>query len=76
MLQTIQIHAGAKSCKQMSEIMRFPVGSMKSDITAKLVGAGYLQPQQRDDPAAITNAIARMKVDLRGGNGSDDPPAA
>jgi hypothetical protein len=55
----------------MSEIMRFPVGSMKSDIIAKLIGAGYLQPQQRDDPAAITNAIARMKVDLRGGNGSD-----
>lgn len=60
----------------MSEIMQFPVDSTKSDIIAKLIGTGYLQPQRRDDPAAITSAIVRMKVDLRGGNGSDDPPAA
>jgi hypothetical protein len=43
MLQRIQIYAGAKSCKQMSEIMQFPVDSTKSDIIAKLIGTGYLQ---------------------------------
>ena len=32
--------------------------------------------EQRNDPDAITDAIARMKLDLRTGNGSGDPPAA
>jgi hypothetical protein len=45
-------------------------------MIARLVSAGYLQPEQRNDPEAIANAIARMKIDLRGGKGSDDPPAA
>ena len=45
-------------------------------VLAKLINAGYLQPEQRNDPDAVTKAIARMKLDLRTGNGSDDPPAA
>jgi hypothetical protein len=45
-------------------------------MIAKLINAGYLQPEQRNDPDAVTKAIARMKLDLRTGNGSDDPPAA
>jgi hypothetical protein len=45
-------------------------------MIAKLISAGYLQPEQRNDPDAITNAIAQMKLDLRTGNGSDDPSAA
>ena len=47
-----------------------------SEMIAKLINAGYLQPEQRNDPDAVTKAIARMKLDLRTGNGSDDPPAA
>jgi hypothetical protein len=61
---------------QMSEIIRFPLRSTESDMIARLVSAGYLQPERRNDPEAITNAIVRMKVDLRSGKGSDNPPAA
>jgi hypothetical protein len=60
----------------MSEIIRFPLRSSESDMIARLVSAGYLQPEQRNDPEAIASAIARMKVDLRGGKGNGDPPAA
>jgi hypothetical protein len=45
-------------------------------MIARLISAGYLQPEQPDDPDAVTNAIARMKLDLRTGNGGDDAPAA
>jgi hypothetical protein len=30
-----------------------------------------LDPDHRNDPTAITNAIARMKMDLRGRTGSE-----
>jgi hypothetical protein len=45
-------------------------------MITKLVNAGYLQPEQRNDPDAVSKAIARMKLDLRIGNGGDDSPAA
>jgi hypothetical protein len=45
-------------------------------MIVKLIKAGYLQPKRRHNPDAITNAIARMKEDLRTGNGTEDPPAA
>ena len=60
----------------MSEILPFAPRSGDSEMIAKLISAGYLQPEQRKDAGAVTNAIARMKRDLRTGNGSDDPPAA
>jgi hypothetical protein len=60
----------------MSEVIPFRLRSGDSEMIAKLISAGYLQPEQRNDPDAITNAIARMKLDLRTGNGGDDPPAA
>jgi len=37
-------------------------------MIAKLVSAGYLQFEQRNDRDPVTNAIARMKLDLRTGN--------
>jgi hypothetical protein len=60
---------------QMREVKSFPPRSTDDEIV-KLIKAGYLQPQQRHNPDAITNAIARMKEDLRTGNGTEDPPAA
>src|ERR1700748_2996595 len=42
-----------------------------SELIAKLIRAGYLQPDQRDDADAITFAIARMKLALRTGNDSE-----
>jgi hypothetical protein len=60
----------------MSEVLPFAPRSGDSAMIAKLISAGYLQPEQRDDPSAVTRAIARMKQHLRTGNGSDDPPAA
>jgi hypothetical protein len=52
---------------------RLPDRSVASDTIAKLISAGYLDPDHRHDPAAITNAIARMKMDLRGRTGSEYP---
>jgi hypothetical protein len=61
---------------QMSEVIPFTPRSGDSEMITKLVNAGYLQPAQRNDPDAVSKAIARMKLDLRIGNGGDDPPAA
>ena len=60
----------------MSEVLLFAPNSSETEMIAKLISAGYLRPEQRNDRDAITNAIARMKLDLRTGNGSDNPPAA
>ena len=49
------------------------------EVIAKLIEAGYLQPTQRNDADAITNAIAQMKQNLRGSvdkPSSDDNPKA
>jgi hypothetical protein len=61
---------------QMSEVITFAPRSGNSEVIAKLISAGYLQPEQRNDPDAVAKAIARMKLDLRTGNGRDDLPAA
>jgi hypothetical protein len=55
----------------MGEVHSFSSRSRDSEIVAKLVSAGYLRPEQHNDRDAITNAIARMKLDLRTGNGSE-----
>ena len=54
----------------MSEVPSFPIRAGYNEMIAKLVGAGYLRPDQRHDPDAVTEAIERMKLDLRDGNGS------
>ena len=41
-------------------------------MIAKLIRAGYLKPAWRHDADAITQAIAKMKQDLRGGKTDDD----
>ena len=60
----------------MSEVLPFAPRSRDTEMIAKLISAGYLQPEQRNDRDAVSKAIARMKLDLRTGNGSDDPSAA
>jgi hypothetical protein len=55
----------------MSEDAPFP-----NEMIAKLVKAGYLRPEHRQDADAITSAIANMKQVLRSGGGDDDGPAA
>ena len=54
----------------MSEAPSFSIRAARNEMIAKLVGAGYLRPDQRHDPNAITKAIEQMKLDLRNGNGS------
>jgi hypothetical protein len=56
---------------QMSEVKSSSVRSAHSEMIARLISAG----EQRNDRDAITNAIARMKLDVRTGNGRDGPPA-
>jgi hypothetical protein len=56
--------------QEMSEVPSFSIRAGYSEMIAKLIGAGYLRPDQRHDPNAITKAIERMKLDLRNGNGS------
>jgi hypothetical protein len=56
--------------QEMSEVPSFPIRAGYNEMIAKLVGAGYLRPDQCHDPDAITKAIERMKLDLRNGNGS------
>jgi hypothetical protein len=46
-----------------------------NEMIAKLK-AGYLRPEHRHDPDAITCAIASMKQALRSGGGDDSGPAA
>jgi hypothetical protein len=36
------------------------------EMVGKLIRAGYLNFDQRENPAAVAEAIARMKRDLRG----------
>jgi hypothetical protein len=56
--------------QEMCEVPSFSIRAGDNEMIAKLVGAGYLRPDQRHDPNAITKAIERMKRDLRNGNGS------
>jgi hypothetical protein len=54
----------------MSNALSSPIRAGYGEMIAKLIRAGYLLSDQRHDPDAITNAIARMKLDLRTGNAS------
>jgi hypothetical protein len=57
----------------MSNLIRSPHQAASLEMIAKLIRTGYLRAAMRNDPNAITNAIARMKQDLRGrGSGDDD----
>jgi hypothetical protein len=47
----------------MSEGVPFP-----NEMIAKLVNAGYLRPEDRQNADAITSAIANMKQALRSGS--------
>ncbi len=42
------------------------------EMIAKLVKAGYLQPERQHDANAITSAIFKMKDDLRSGRGQNN----
>jgi hypothetical protein len=53
----------------MSNVLRH-IRPAAEDLITKLINGGYLQPSLRDDPDAITVAIARLKQDLR--DGGDD----
>jgi hypothetical protein len=50
------------------------VGSQ--ELIAKIIRAGYLEPAPRHDAAAIADAIARLKQDLRGGGDRTGPAHA
>jgi hypothetical protein len=60
----------------MSNVVRSSFQAASQELVAKLVKAGYLRPALRDDPAAVANAIARLKQDLRGGGDDGGPQAA
>jgi hypothetical protein len=61
----------------MSNVTRSPFQPVAREIIAKLVKAGYLEPGAHNNADAITNAISRMKHDLRGcGGGREDGPRA
>jgi hypothetical protein len=49
----------------MSNFVRSPPSVTSREMIAKLVKAGYLRPTQRNNPDAITQAIAEMKQNLR-----------
>jgi hypothetical protein len=60
----------------MSNVVRSAFQAASQRLIAKLIKAGYLRPALRNDPAAVANAIARLKQDLRGGgdDGGPRPP--
>jgi hypothetical protein len=60
----------------MTKVVRAPYKAASQELIAKLIAAGYLQPALRNDPDAITIAIARLKEDLRGGGDDEGPRAA
>ena len=51
---------------RMSKVVRATFRSAAEELVTKLINGGYLQPALRNDPDAITRAIARLKDDLRG----------
>jgi hypothetical protein len=46
-----------------------PFRGAAEELIAKLISGGYLQPALRDNPAAVTTSIVRLKDDLRGRHG-------
>jgi hypothetical protein len=49
----------------VSNFVRSPHRVASREMISKLIKAGYLKPTQRKHADAITEAIARMKGDLR-----------
>jgi hypothetical protein len=45
----------------MNKVVQSPFRIASSEMIAKLIRAGYLQPARRHDANAITKAIAQMK---------------
>jgi hypothetical protein len=60
----------------MSNGTPIPLPTGAGGMIAKLVKVGYLQPAAHNHADAITNAISRMKHDLRGCGGREDGPRA
>ena len=60
----------------MNKVVQSPFRVASSEMIVKLIRAGYLQPARRHDADAITQAIAKMEQDLRGGRIDDDGPNA
>jgi hypothetical protein len=60
----------------MDDVLSHRGQSVSIEMVMKLINAGYLSPAQRNDPAAISNAIIEMKQDLRGRRYNDDGPEA
>ena len=56
----------------MSNVIRSPYQPVASEIIAKLLKAGYLQPTAHNNADAITNAISQIKQDLRGSGDRDN----
>jgi hypothetical protein len=60
----------------MNDVLPHRGQSISIEMVVKLINAGYLSSDQRNDPVAISNAIAEMKQDLRGRRRNDDGPRA
>ena len=56
----------------MKKVVQSPFRVASSEMIAKLIRAGYLKPAWRNDADVITQAIAKMKQDLRGGKTDED----
>jgi len=51
--------------RAVGNFVRTPHRVASREMISKLIKAGYLKPTQRNNADAITEAIARMKRDLR-----------
>jgi hypothetical protein len=59
----------------MSKVDRLSHPETSQELIGKLIRAGYLLPDQRQDADAIAKSIAQMKNDLRcGGHDDRNPP--
>ena len=62
--------------KSTSNAVRLHFRPAAEGLITKLTNGGYLQPELRNDPDAITAAIARLKQDLRSESDDDGPAVA
>jgi len=58
----------------MSHVIRTFHQAATQEMIARLIKAGYLQPAQQNDAAAVAKAITQMKNDLRGSGNEDSGP--
>ena len=59
----------------MSKVVR-RLYQASQELIATLIKAGYLPPALRNDPDAISTAIARLKENLRGSADDEGPEPA